>query len=36
MFLAGVPEAIIRDADLSVTDVLLAEIDGANIRENLR
>jgi len=36
VFLPGVPAAIIRDADLSITDTIINEIDGANIKEYLR
>ena len=36
VFLPGVPEAIVRDADLTVRDWILKELDPNRIRENLR
>ncbi|XP_052769425.1 N-acetylated-alpha-linked acidic dipeptidase 2-like [Mya arenaria] len=36
VFLEGVSEAIIREADPTITDIILNEINATNIRENLR
>jgi hypothetical protein len=36
VFLSGVPEAIVRDADPTVSDWILKELNADRIRENLR